>query len=433
MHRSRRQELMRRMKAGVAILPTAAHLLRNADTEYRFRPDSDFYYLTGFDEPRAILVLCPGREEGEQVLFLQPRHPQQEVWTGRRLGVESAAEALGVDQAFSIEEWTTRLPELLQGRDPLFYRTGPWPDRDAEILAAVHRLRTKPRTHLPAARSIFDVSLLVHEMRLRKEPAELDCMRRAAEITAKAHRAACAATRPGRHEFEVEASIEHEFRRHGGTAAAYPSIVAGGANATILHYTRNDQELRPGELLLVDAGCEFGYYAADVTRTFPVDGRFRPAQRALHDIVHEAQREAMACVRAGESFGAYHERAVQVLAEGLLHLGLLQGSRDEVLESKSYQRFYMHRTGHFLGLDVHDAGNYFQEGERYRVLEPGMVVTVEPGLYIAADAEDVADEYRGIGIRIEDDLLVTESGAENLTGMLPADATAMEELVQAGK
>ena len=411
----------------IAVLPTAALLHRNADTEYRFRPDSDFYYLTGFDEPNALLVLVPGREEGEQVLFVQPRDPGRETWTGRRLGVERAPERLEVNEAHSIDTLGQILPELMRGRSPLYYRTGSRPELDSDVLNWIHGLRSV-RQACPGPSEILDPATLVHEMRLHTDASELRWMRQAAEITRLAHQVAFQSTRPGCYEYEIEARIEMVFRRHGGSGAAYPSIVASGANATILHYTRNDRRMGNGDLLLIDAGCEYGCYAADVTRTFPVGRRFSATQRLVYDLVLAAQAAAMEAVRPGCPFSDYHERALEVLVDGLRDLGLLTGSRDEILESGTYRRFYMHRTGHWLGLDVHDAGNYFTQGTTHRPLEPGMVVTVEPGLYIAEDDETVPAEFRGVGVRIEDNLLVTESGHEVLTAEIPRTAEEIEEL-----
>ena len=420
-------------EGSVALLPTAAPKHRNGDAEYRFRADSDFLYLTGFGEPNALLILAKGRKEGEQVLFLQPRQREQEIWTGRRLGVERAKETLAVDEAYSIEELDQRLPALLKGRDPLYYRTGLRPDLDMKVLGLVANLRTRVREGNPAPATIVDPSSILHEMRLRKDPHELATMRRAAEITAAAHVAAMRATRPGVHEFEIEATVEHEFRRRGADGPAYGTIVASGANATILHYTQNDRAMKDGELLLLDAGCELAGYAADVTRTWPVSGKFTPVQSRVYDLVLEAQRRSIAEVAPGKPVDAAHHVTVKTLIEGLIALGLLQGSADENLEKKHFRRFYMHRTGHWLGLDVHDAGAYFGDGTQHRALEPGMVVTVEPGLYFAEDDEAIPAEYRGIGVRIEDDVLVTTAGHEVLTSACPKAAAEVEAIVGRAK
>jgi Xaa-Pro aminopeptidase len=432
-HRARRRRLLDALEDGaVAVVATAASHLRNGDNEFRFRPDSDFQWLTGFSEPNALLVLCKGRQEGEQVLFLQPRNREQEVWTGRRLGVERAPAALGVDEAHSIEELDALLPKLLRGRDPLYYRTGLRPDLDARVLAVVNSLRMRVREQNPAPGRIVDPSLLLHEMRVVKDAHELAAMRRAAEITAAAHVAAMRATAPGRHEYEIEALVEGEFRRNGALGPAYPSIVASGANATILHYHENERRMEAGDLLLLDAGSEFECYASDVTRTWPVGGRFSAPQRQIYALVLAAQHAAIAAVKPGASVNEAHDVAVRVLIDGLRELSLLSGTVEEILASRTFRRFYMHRTGHWLGMDVHDVGAYFARGGppgEHRRLEPGMVVTVEPGLYFAEDDATIPAEYRSIGVRIEDDVLVTTHGNEVLTRACPKEIADLETLV----
>jgi len=427
--RSRRRALLERMEGGVAVVATAAARLRNGDSEYRFRPDSDFHFLTGFREPDAVLVLCKGRPEGEQVLFLQPRNPEQETWTGRRLGVDRAPAELGFDEAHPIGELDALLPGLLRGRDPLFWRTGLRLDLDQRILPVVNALRLRVREFNSSPARIVDPSLLLHEMRLRKDAHELASMRRAAQITSAAHVAAMRATAPGRHEYEIEATVEYEFRRRGANGPAYPSIVASGANATILHYHENSRRMAAGDLLLLDAGSEVDCYAADVTRTWPVSGTFSPPQRRVYELVLAAQHAAIAAVKPGASVNDAHDVAVRTLVDGLRALGLLPGSTEEILQSRTYRRFYMHRTGHWLGLDVHDAGAYFATPGEHRRLEAGMVVTVEPGLYFPEDDATVLAEYRGIGVRIEDDVLVTGSGNEVLTLACPKEVSELEALV----
>jgi Xaa-Pro aminopeptidase len=428
--RARRRRLLDQMAdGGIALIATASTKARNGDADYRFRPDSDFHYLTGFSEPNALLVLAKGRKEGEQVLFLQPRQRDQEIWTGRRLGVERAPAALGVDEAHSIEELDALLPALLRGREPLYFRTGMRPELDQKVLALVSTLRTKVREGNPGPAAIVDPSAILHEMRLRKEPGELETMRRAAAITSAAHVAAMKATKPGLFEYEIEAIVEHAFRRRGADGPAYGTIVASGANATVLHYVQNDRRMEKGDLLLLDAGSELACYASDVTRTWPVGGRFSPAQARVYELVLEAQRRAIAEVAPGKAFDAAHQVAVRTLVAGLIELKLLQGGVDENIEKKHFRRFYMHRTGHWLGLDVHDAGAYFTTGTEHRALEPGMVTTVEPGLYFAEDDEAIPAEYRGIGVRIEDDVLVTRDGAEVLTSACPKTIPELESLV----
>jgi Xaa-Pro aminopeptidase len=431
-HAQRRRRLLEQMEGGVAVIATAAQHPRNGDNDFPFRPDSDFHYLTGFAEPNAVLVLCKGRKEGEQILFLQPRNREQETWTGRRLGVERAPAALCVDEAHPIEALEELLPKLLRGRDPLFFRTGVRPDLEARILAMVQTLRTRVRELNPAPARIIDPSTLLHEMRVRKDERELAAMREAARISTAAHVAAMRATAPGRNEYEIEALLEYEFRRRGATGPAYPCIVASGANATILHYHENARRMEAGELLLVDAGSEVDCLASDVTRTWPVGGRFTPAQRRIYEIVLAAQHAAIATVRPGAGFNEAHDAALRVLIGGLTELALLSGTFESILESKSYRRFYMHRTGHWLGMDVHDVGAYFREGREGsepRRLEPGMVVTVEPGLYFDEEDATVPAEYRGIGVRIEDDVLVTAAGHEVLTRDCPKEVAELEALV----
>jgi Xaa-Pro aminopeptidase len=432
-HRARRRRLLDAMEGGVALIPTAAPKLRNGDAEHRFRPESDFWYLTGFNEPDALLALCKGRPEGEVVLFLQPRQRDQEIWTGRRLGVERAKEALGVDEAFSIVDLDAQLGKLVRGRDPLYFKTGARPDLDRKVLELVATLRTKVREGNPAPSRIIDPSPLLHEMRLRKEPCELAAMRQAAAISAAAHVAAMRATRPGVNEREIEALVEYEFRRRGADGPAYSTIAASGLNATILHYVQNDRALQAGELMLLDAGCEWSWYAADITRTWPVSGRCSPAQRRVVELVLEAQRRSIERVRPGVNFQEAHDMAVRTLVEGLIELKLLVGPVDEAIATKSFRRFYMHRTGHWLGLDVHDAGHYFADDTAkpplHRDLAPGMVVTVEPGLYFADDDATIPEEYRGVGVRIEDDVLVTPEGHEILTAACPKELAEVEALV----
>ena len=431
-HAKRRRRLLEQMEGGVAVIATAAQHPRNGDNDFPFRPDSDFHYLTGFTEPNAVLVLCKGRKEGEQILFLQPRNREQETWTGRRLGVERAPVALAVDEAHPIEALDELLPKLLRGRDPLWFRTGVRPDLEARILAMVQTLRTRVRELNPAPARIIDPSTLLHEMRLRKDEHELAAMREAARISTAAHVAAMRATAPGRSEYEIEALLEYEFRRRGASGPAYPCIVASGANATILHYHENARRMEAGELLLVDAGSEVDCLASDVTRTWPVGGRFSPAQRRIYEIVLAAQHAAIATVKPGAGFNEAHDAALRVLIGGLTGLSLLSGTIESILESRSYRRFYMHRTGHWLGMDVHDVGAYFRdgrEGSEPRRLEPGMVVTVEPGLYFDEEDATLPAEYRGIGVRIEDDVLVTAAGHEVLTRDCPKEIAELEALV----
>lgn len=410
-----------------AILPAGALKIRNHDSEYRFRPRSDFYWATGFREPDAVLVLVPGNPGAQSVLFLNETDREAETWTGRRLGSKAAPAALGVERARPLGELWTELPELLAGHERVVYAFGEDAAFDQRLLECVGTLQKKSRAPRASPRQWVEPALWLHELRLRKDERELECMRAAARVSAEAHRAVLAAARPGVNEGELDALLDYTFRRRGGTGAAYGNIVAGGANACILHYRENDRALVAGELCLVDAGCEWGFYASDVTRTFPIGGRFSDEQRALYELVLRAQEAAIARVRPGSTHDEVHEAALDVLVDGLLELGLLSGSRAEVLAQHGYRRFYMHRTGHWLGLDVHDCGLYSLDGKP-RAFEAGMVTTVEPGLYVAADDESVAARWRGIGIRIEDDVLVTADGHEVLTDDVPKGVDELEAL-----
>ncbi len=423
-HRQRFLELLSR-EGACAVIAAGSAKVRNHDCEHRFRPESDFFYLTGFREPDAVLVLAPQRDEQRVVLFLRPKDRAAETWTGRRLGVEAAPGELGVEAAHPIGELWERLPDLLRGAGRLVYRTGADEARDRQLLAAVGLLRGQVRGGVQAPLEIVDPARWLHEQRLFKSAEELDCMRRAAAISSEAHRLAMREARPGKNEAELDGLIEYTFKRRGSTGPAYTNIVAGGANACILHYNENDQPLRDGELVLIDAGAEWSFYASDVTRTFPVNGRFSPTQRALYDVVLDAQKAAVEGTRPGATFASVHDVALRRLCRGLLELGLLQGDVDEVIESGAYRSYYMHRTGHWLGLDVHDCGAY-HEGGQSRVLAPGMVTTVEPGLYVPPDDQTVDARWRGIGIRIEDDVLVTAEGNEVLTAEIPKEAEDIE-------
>jgi Xaa-Pro aminopeptidase len=425
LYAARRARLALAMQRGVAVVPTAAERLRNRDTHFPFRFDSHFYYLTGFPEPEAVLVLVAG-EAPKSLLFCRERSDEREIWDGVRFGPERARERFGVDEAHPIAALDGMLAELLADQPTLYYPMGADAAWDARAMAWLNAVRAKARAGVAAPERVHDVRALVDEMRLLKDAHEVGVMRRAASISAAAHRRAMQAARPGRHEYEIEAELLHEFRRHGAQFPAYWPIVAGGANACVLHYVANDAVLRAGELLLIDAGCELAGYASDITRTHPVDGRFTPAQREVYQLVLAAQRAAIAEVHAGAAWNEPHDAAVRVLAQGLLDLRLLAGSLDEVLQKETYKRFYMHRTGHWLGLDVHDAGDYKRAGA-WRALVPGMTLTVEPGLYIRA-ADDVPEPLRNIGVRIEDDVLVTESGCEVLTAEAPKAIEEIEAL-----
>jgi Xaa-Pro aminopeptidase len=424
---TRRRRLAEAMGGGVAVIPTAPERIRNRDSHYPYRFDSYFYYLTGFDEPEAALVIVAG-ESPKSMLFCRSRNEEREIWEGLRHGPEAARERFGFDEAQAVDALEQALPRLLENQPALYYPVGADPEWDARAMKWLNALRARSRAGVAAPDRVQDVRALVDELRLVKDAQELALMRRAARIAAAAHRRAMQAARPGRNEYEIEAELLYEFRRSGAQFPAYSPIVAGGANACVLHYVFNNAPLRDGELLLIDAGCELDGYASDVTRTFPVNGRFSGAQREVYEIVLAAQRAALDKVRPGNAWNEPHDAAVRVLAQGMLDLKLVGGTLDEALEKESYRRFYMHRTGHWLGLDVHDAGDYKRSG-KWRALAPGMTLTVEPGLYIRA-ADDVPETLRNIGVRIEDDVLVAANGCEVLTAEAPKAAQDIEALMR---
>ena len=435
MHRrefaKRRQRLMDMMGEGsIAIVPTAPVRPRNRDVEFPFRPDSNFYYLTGFAEPAAVAVLAPGREQGEFVMFCRERDPASEQWHGARLGLEGVCERHGADDAFPIGDIDDILPGLVESKSRVYYAMGHFPEFDHRMVGWVARVRGGARSSGGLGEFIM-LDHLVHEMRLFKSRAEVDTMSKAAAVSAAAHERAMRVCRPGMSEYQIEAELLHEFTRAGCRAAAYPSIVAGGANACTLHYTENTDRLRNRDLLLIDAGAELECYASDITRTFPVNGRFTRAQRDVYSVVLAAQEAAIDTAAPGRTFDDVHMAAVQVLVEGLVELGALKGRVKRIVQKEKYKRFYMHRTGHWLGMDVHDVGDY-RIDDQSRVLEPGMVMTVEPGLYIAPDDAKAPKRLRGIGIRIEDDVLVTKSGREVLTSAAPKSIDEIESLVGSG-
>ena len=427
----RRRQLMRMAGAdAIVIVAAAPERVRNNDAHYPYRQDSDFHYLTGFGEPDAVLALVPGRKPAEAILFCRERDRERERWDGPRAGTEGAVAAFGLDDAFPIDDIDEILPGLIEGRSRVYYHFGRDTDFDLKLIGWVNRVRALVRQGARSPHEFVALSHLLHDLRLYKSRGELRLMRKAARIAADAHVRAMRATRPGMNEHAVEAELLHAFRS-AGAVPSYEPIVGGGANACVLHYRANNAELRAGDLLLVDAGAEFECYASDITRTYPVSGRYTPEQRALYDIVLEAQLAAIDEVRPGRTFDAYHEAAVRVITKGLCRLGLLAGSVEKNLREHGYRRFYMHKTGHWLGLDVHDVGDYRIDGE-YRVLEPGMVVTVEPGLYIAPDQKGVPAKFRGIGIRIEDDVVVTPGAPEVISAAVPKEADAIEALMARG-
>ena len=424
----RRRQLMR--MAGddaIVIVAAAPPRLRNNDAHYAYRQDSDFHYLTGFGESEAVLALVPGRKPGETILFCRERDREREQWDGPRAGTEGAVSDFGMDDAFPIGDIDDILPGLIEGRTRVYYHFGRDTDFDLKLIGWVNRVRAQIRYGAQPPHEFVALSHLLHDLRLFKSRGELRLMRKSAAIAAEAHVRAMRTTRAGMNEHEVEAELLHTFRRN-GAVSSYEPIVGGGANACVLHYTANNAPLRDGDLLLIDAGAEYQCYASDISRTFPVNGRFSPAQRALYDIVLAAQHAAIDEVRPGRPFDAYHEAAVRVITEGLCALGLLAGDVEKNLREHSYRKFYMHKTGHWLGLDVHDVGDYRVHGA-FRELEPGMVVTVEPGLYVAPDLKGVPAKYRGIGIRIEDDVVVTRGDPEVISAGVPKDPDEIEALM----
>ncbi len=425
----RRKRVMEMMdEESIAIVPTAPERQRNRDISYPYRPDSDFYYLTGFAEPEALAVLAPGREQGEFIMFCRERHAEREQWDGARVGLEGACERFGADDAFPIGDIDDILPGLIENRTRVFYAMGYYPEFDQRMLEWVKRLRSKARGGFSSPAEFVALDHVLHDLRLYKSRAEIKLMRHAADISARAHRRAMQVCREGMAEYQVEAELSHEFLRAGSRAHAYPPIVAAGVNACTLHYVENTGTLRDGDLLLIDAGCEYQCYASDITRTFPVNGRFSKEQRAIYSLVLEAQLAAIDEVYPGNTWNAAHDAAVRVLTEGLVALGLLKGRVANLLRKEAYRKFYMHRTGHWLGLDVHDVGDYKLDGE-WRVLEPGMVTTVEPGLYITPGDKSVAKRWWGIGVRIEDDVLVSRHGPEVLSSGVPKSIDGIESLM----
>ena len=429
-HARRRRQLMRMAgEDAILVLPSAPERVRSRDTHYPYRQDSDFHYLTGFAEPGAVLVLVPGRRHGECLLFCRERDPVREAWDGPRLGPEDAVDALGMDDAYPIDDLDEILPGLLEGRTRVYYHFGRDTDFDLKLIGWLNRVREQMRMGAQPPHEFLELGHLLDEMRLFKTREELVLMRRAAAVSMRAHAAAMTAVRPGMHEYELQAVLEYEFRRHGGEPA-YESIVGAGANACVLHYRANSARIEAGDLVLIDAGAEYMGYAADITRTFPAGGRFSREQRALHELVCSAQQAALAEARPDVPFENIHQAAVRTLAEGLLRLGLLKGGLRKVLAEESYRRFCPHKTGHWLGLDVHDVGEYRVDGES-RLIEPGMAFTIEPGLYIPPDAAGVDAKWRGIGIRVEDDVAINRDGHEVLTEGLARSADEVEAFMAA--
>lgn len=427
----RRKALMAEMEPNsIAILPAAPMYIRNRDVEHIYRQDSDFQYLSGFPEPEAVIALIPGREHGEYVLFCRERDPARELWDGLRAGQDGAVAEYGADDAFPIGDIDDILPGLIEGRSRVYYAIGSNQEFDHRLMEWINTIRSKARQGAQPPNEFVALDHLLHDLRLYKSANEVKLMRAAAEISARAHVRAMQASRAGLYEYHLEAELDYEFRKGGAKMPAYGSIVAAGKNACILHYRENDAVLKDGDLVLIDAGCEIDCYASDITRTFPVSGRFSAEQKAIYELVLAANEEAFKHIAPGKHWNEAHEATVRVITAGLVDLGLLQGDVEDLIASEAYKPFYMHRAGHWLGMDVHDVGDYKVGGE-WRVLEPGMAMTVEPGIYIAADNQDVAKKWRGIGVRIEDDVVVTRTGCEILTGGVPKTVAEIEALMSA--
>ncbi len=420
-------------KDAIAIIPAAHEVTRSYDTEFKFHQDPDFYYLTGFPEPDAIAVIDPANKKNPYTLFVRPRDPQMETWYGRREGVEGAVKKYGADKAFSIDKFPAELAKLINGHEKLYYRFGVDTKLDQQILTYLSTQRFRRLKTAYPPHTIIDPTVCLHEMRLHKTPEEADLMQKSADIAAEAHILAMKSAKAGMNESQIEAIVEHHFRMNGASGAAYNSIVGGGANATILHYVENNQTLKDGELLLLDAGCSYKGYASDITRTFPIGGRFSKAQREVYDIVLDVEIACLNATVTGTTIKQRQDLSIEMLTEGMKKLGLLKGKTKDLIKKKAYEKYYMHGVGHYLGLDTHDAGRYFTDAKAKdsRPFAPGMVLTVEPGLYIPADDKSAPKQYRGIGVRIEDDVLVTEVGNVNLTAKCPKQAEEIEELMNA--
>lgn len=428
MHENRRNAFMEKIAGGVAIFPSALQAMRTHSTEYRYRQDANFYYLTGFEEPESVCVIAPDHPEHQYILFVRPRVPEQEVWTGKRAGVDGAKERFGADEAYPIEEFDDKISEYIGTSERVYYGFGAdeaFNQKIIELLKGYRRHRMREGTGLT---TLIDPTDILAEMRLVKDEEELGRIRKAVDISVEAHTAAIQAVRPGIYEYELDSLIDSIYRKNGGTGPAFLTIVAKGANATTLHYTTNDCQIEDGDLVLIDAGCEYQYYCGDITRTFPANGKFTKAQRAIYQAVLDVQCEIIESIRPGVSIGDPVQKAVGMLTEAMLKLGLLVGEKEQIIEEQEYRKFYMHSVGHMLGVEVHDVTKT-REGEEYKTFQPGMVMTVEPGLYVDPDSENVPPEYLGIGVRIEDNILVTESGCEVLTAAVPKTIDEIETLM----
>jgi len=418
-------------KDAIAIIPAAHEVTKSYDTEFKFHQDPDFYYLTGFPEPDAIAVINPSNKKNPYTLFVRPRDPKMETWYGRREGTEGAKKNYGADKAVSIEKFPAELAKMVNGHEKLYYRFGVDTKLDQQILTYLSAQRFRRLKTAYPPHTIVDPTILIHDMRLHKMPDEIELMRKSADIAAEAHILAMQSVKPGMNESQIEAIIEHYFRMNGAAGVSYNSIIGGGANATILHYVENNMPLKDGDLLLIDAGAHYKGYASDITRTFPVNGRFTKPQRDIYDIVLDVEIKCLEATRKGTTIKERQKLSIELLTEGMKELGLLKGKTKDLIKKKAYEKYYMHGVGHYLGLDVHDAGRYFSDhkAKESRPFAPGMVLTVEPGIYVPQDAKDAPAKYRGIGVRIEDDVLVTEDGNVNLTAKVPKQAEEIEELM----
>ncbi len=429
----RRHNLMRQMgKNAIAIVPGADEVIRSRDTHFRFRQDSNLHYLSGFPEPQSVLVLIPGRQQGQVIMFCRDKDRSREIWDGFRSGTEGAIRDFGMDDAFPIADMDEILPGLIEGKEKLFYSMGVYPELDRHLTTWINHIRAQSRSGVSPPAEFVDLNHLVHEMRLFKSSVEIQLMKKSGRIAAHAHTRAMQICKPGMYEYQLQAEIEYEFAKAGAQAPAYSTIVGGGANGCILHYIENRDQLQEGNLVLIDAGCEYQGYASDITRTFPVSGRFSGEQRALYEVVLAAQYEAIHACQIGNRYIDPHERSVNTITQGLIDLGVIKGSLESALETREYSRFYMHRVGHWLGLDVHDVGDYKVDGAQgaWREFEAGMATTIEPGIYIHQDEEGVDERWRGIGIRIEDDIVITKKGPLVLTDQVVKAPDEIEALMR---
>ncbi len=429
-YQQRRKQLLKMIgKGGIAILPTAPERQRNNDVQYHYRPASDFFYLTGFNEPEAVAVLVPGRKQAEYILFVRDRDATREIWDGRRAGPEGAVKQFNADDAFPMDDIDEILPGLMEHCERVYYTMGVSAEFDHRVIGWVNGLKAQGRAGIHPPQEFIALDHLLHDMRLYKSRGETALMQRSADIAVGAHERAMKFVQPGRKEYQVMAELLHEFHRHEADISYHP-IVGGGANSCILHYHENNAVLNDGDLLLIDAGCEYGLYASDITRTFPVNGRYTPEQRAVYEVVLNAQYAAIAATKPGNHWNAPHDAAVRSITQGLTKIGLLKGKLPALIKDGAYKQFFMHRTGHWLGMDVHDVGDY-KVGDEWRVLEPGMALTVEPGIYIPAGSKGIHKRWWNIGVRIEDDVVVTKNGCHVLTGALAKEPDEVEKLMSA--